>query len=291
MKEPARSNETGGEHITGRSVSNMPHHQGPYDRLFYEFHRPQDIESVSVTFLHGLGSCGEDWILQLPSVDVDYAVLTVDLPGHGGSSLRGIWPRISNFADDVADLIQALGLGPTHVVGLSLGGLVAQELALDHPDLVRSLVLVNTFPKLHLWKMRGFRAHRRLPILLRGDMDALGGWLVRELFPGDGMEEVRELAVTRIKSNARSAYVRNIMALLRFDVSKRLGDIAAPTLVVSGERDLMVPHELKESLVFGIPTAKIEIVNDSGHATPIDSPDIFNNMLLRFLHEVDEVHV
>jgi 3-oxoadipate enol-lactonase len=269
----------------------MPHHQGPHDRLFYEIHRPQDEESVSVTFLHGLGSCCEDWILQLPSVDVDYAVLTVDLPGHGGSSMRGVWPRISNFADDVADLVRTLGLGPTHVVGLSLGGLVAQELALDHPDLVRSLVLVNTFPKIHLRTMRGFRAHRRLPILLRGDMDALGGWLARELFPGDEMEEVRELAKTRIKSNARSAYVRNLLAVMRFNVSNRLGDIAAPTLVVSGDRDSMVPHELKESLVFGIPNAKIEIVNDSGHATPIDSPDIFNDVLVKFLHEVDEVIV
>ena len=269
----------------------MPHHQGPHDRLFYELHPPQDEESVSVTFLHGLGSCCKDWILQLPSVDVDFVVLTVDLPGHGGSTLRGIWPRISNFADDVADLVRTLGLGPTHVVGLSLGGLVAQELALDHPDLVSSLVLVNTFPKLHLWKMRGFRAHRRLPILLRGDMDALGGWLAGELFPGDEMEEVRELTKTRIKSNARSAYVRNLLAVMRFDVRKRLRDITAPTLVVSGDRDSMVPRELKESLVFGIPNAKIEIVNDSGHATPIDSPEIFNRVLLNFLHEVDDLTV
>ena len=274
-----------------RRVSYMPHHQGPHDRLFYEIHRPQDEESVSVTFLHGLGSCCEDWILQLPSVDEDFAVLTVDLPGHGGSSMRAIWPRISYFADDVANLIQMLGLSPTHVVGLSLGGLVAQELALDHPDLVRSLVLVNSFPKIHLRTMRGVRAHGRLPILLRGDMDALGGWLAGELFPGDGMEEVRELTKMRIKSNARSAYVRNLLAVMRFDVRKRLGDIAAPTLVVSGERDSMVPHELKESLVFGIPNAKIEIVNDSGHATPIDSPDTFNRVLLKFLHEIDDAPV
>ena len=110
----------------GRRVSKMPHHQGPHDRLFYEFHRPPDEESVSVTFLHGLGSCSEDWILQLPRVDKDFAVLIVDLPGHGGSSMRAVWPRISNFSDDVANLIQTLELGPTHLVGLSLGGLVAQ---------------------------------------------------------------------------------------------------------------------------------------------------------------------
>ncbi len=269
----------------------MPHHQGPHDHLFYEIHCPQDEELISVTFLHGLGSCCEDWILQLPSLDVDFAVLTVDLPGHGGSSMRAIWPRISYFADDVADLVRTLGIGPTHVVGLSLGGLVAQELALDHPDLVRSLVLVNTFPKIHLWTMRRFQAHRRLPILLRGDMDALGSWLAGELFPGDGMEEVRELTKMRIKSNARSAYVRNLLAIMRFDVRKRLGDIAAPTLVVSGERDSMVPHELKESLVSGIPNSKLEIVEDSGHATPIDSPDPFNRVLLKFLHEIDDLTV
>ncbi len=78
---------------------------------------------------------------------------------------------------------------------------------------------------------------------------------------------------------------------MRFNVSKRLGDITAPTLVVSGDRDSVVPHELKESLFIGIPNAKKVIVNDSGHATPIDSPDIFNDVLVKFLHEVDEVIV
>ncbi len=68
----------------------MPHHQGPHDRLFHEIHRPRDGEFASVTFLHGLGSCSEDWILQIPALDGDFAVLTLDLPGHGGSSMRAI---------------------------------------------------------------------------------------------------------------------------------------------------------------------------------------------------------
>ena len=265
----------------------MPHHQGPHDLIFYEIHRPREEEFVSITFLHGLGSCGEDWILQLPIVAGDYAVLTVDLPGHGKSSIRPTWPRISCFAEDIADLIRTLGLGPTHVVGLSLGGAVAMQLALDYPEAVRSLTLVNTFAKLHSGSSGFFRKLVRIAFVALGRMDQVGQWIAAGLFPKPDQELLRQAAAERIASNPRGAYLRAIWAATRFDIRDRLHKINAPTLVVAGELDQTVSMEAKKELADNIPGAHLVVIPDSGHATPLDAVEEFNRTMLEFLSKFD----
>ena len=265
----------------------MPHHQGPHDRIFYEIHRPREGEAVSVTFLHGLGSCGEDWILQLPVVTGDYAVLTVDLPGHGRSSIRPTWPCISYFADEVADLVQTLGLGPTHVVGLSLGGAVAMQLALDYPEAVRSLTLVNTFAKLHSGSSGFFRKLVRMAYVLLGQMDQVGQWVASGLFPEPDQELLRQAAAERIASNPSGAYLRAIWAATRFDIRDRLNEINAPTLVVAGELDQTVSMETKKELASNITGAQMVVIPDSGHATPLDAAEEFNRTMLEFLLKLE----
>ncbi|MEA1976599.1 MAG: alpha/beta hydrolase [Chloroflexota bacterium] len=265
----------------------MPHHQGPHDRIFYEIHRPREEESVSITFLHGLGSCGEDWILQLPVVVKDNAVLTVDLPGHGQSSIPPTCTRISCFADDIADLIRTVGLGPTHVVGLSLGGAVAMQLALDYPEDVRSLTLVNMFAKLHSGSSGFFRKLVRIAFVALGRMDQVGEWVAAGLFPEPNQELLRQAAAERIASNPRGAYLRAIWAATRFDIRDRLHEIKAPTLVVAGELDQTVSMEAKKELAGNIPGAQLVVIPDSGHATPLDAVEEFNRTLLEFLSKVD----
>lgn len=265
----------------------MPHHQGPHDRIFYEIHRPREEEFASIMFLHGLGSCGEDWILQLPVVVGDYAVLTVDLPGHGKSSIRPTWPRISCFAEDIADLIRTLGLGPTHVVGLSLGGAVAMQLALDYPEAVRSLTMVNTFAKLHSGSSGFFRKLVRIAFVALGRMDQVGQWVAAGLFPKPDQELLRQAAAERIASNPRGAYLRAIWAATRFDIRDRLHKINAPTLVVAGELDQTVSMEAKKELADNIPGAHLVVIPDSGHATPLDAVEQFNRTMLEFLSKFD----
>jgi 3-oxoadipate enol-lactonase len=99
-----------------------------------------------VLLIHGLGSSARDWEFQTPALAARYQVIAADLRGHGGSSKpRGRY-RITRFATDMAELLQGLAAAPAHVVGLSLGGMVALELALSRPDLVRSLVVINSGP-------------------------------------------------------------------------------------------------------------------------------------------------
>ena len=102
---------------------------------------------LPLVLLHGLGSSQRDWELQVPSFSQGYRLIIPDLRGHGESPKPREAYRMDLLAADVALLLMRLKARPAHVVGLSLGGAVAQQLAIDYPELLRSLVLVNTLPR------------------------------------------------------------------------------------------------------------------------------------------------
>ena len=265
----------------------MPFFEQDGAHLHYELHPPPAQDGSLVTFLHGLGSCGEDWLLQVPVVAQRHPVLTLDLPGHGRSvALRGR-PTIAAMARLVAGLLRELGAAPSHLVGLSLGGAVALQLAVDEPRLVRSLIAVNTFARLRMGAGGIGRGLARLALLGIGRMDWLGRWVAAGLFPRTEQEGMRRAAAERLASNPRSAYWNAILAAARFDLRSRLGQIIVPVLIIAGEDDTTVPLSAKAELAASIPRAKLEIMPGSGHATPIDASVRFNELLLEFLEHVD----
>ena len=110
--------------------------------LYYETHGSGE----PVLLIHGLGSSTQDWEPQIPDLSKQFEVITFDVRGHGRSSKPEQRYSVKLFADDTAALIRALGIGPTHVVGISMGGMIAFQLAVDAPELLRSLVIVNSGP-------------------------------------------------------------------------------------------------------------------------------------------------
>ena len=265
----------------------MPLFEQDGARLHYQMHPSQAQDGSLVTFLHGLGSCGEDWLLQVPVVARRHPILTLDLPGHGRSdALRGR-PTTPAMARSVAGLLRELGAAPTHLVGLSLGGAVALQLAADEPRLVRSLIAVNTFARLRMGAGGMGRGLARLALLGMGRMDWLGRWVAAGLFPRTEQEGMRRAAAERLASNPRSAYWRAILAAARFDLRSRLGQIAVPVLIIAGEDDTTVPLAAKVELAASIPSARLEIIPGSGHATPIDAHERFNALLLAFMEQVE----
>jgi pimeloyl-ACP methyl ester carboxylesterase len=188
------------------------------------------------------------------------------------------------MAADVAALFDALGVPSAHVVGLSLGGCVALALALDHPERVRSLTLVNTFARPAPAGTRGaFRFLGRLGLLACAPMSVVAAHVARGLFPRPEHADLCRAAAESLASNPRSTYLACIRGLLGFDVRARLGEVRCPTLVIAGDRDTTVPLAAKTLLHRSIPGATLEVVGDSGHVTPADRADRFNSLLLRFL--------
>jgi pimeloyl-ACP methyl ester carboxylesterase len=192
-----------------------------------------------------------------------------------------------DLACDAGALIRALDLGPCHVVGLSLGGMVAFQLAVDQPELVRSLVIVNSGPEVIARTTGGSVAlaiRRAMSWCL--PMRWLGVAIAARLFPREAQGPMRRAFVAGFATNHRPSYRRAMAAILGWSVSDRLEAVSQPALVISGDRDY-TSVERKRSYVGRMPRATLRVVEDSGHATPVDQPAAFNGMVLEFLEQVE----
>ena len=244
-------------------------------------------QGPAVMCLHGLGSSAADWQYQLPALAQGYRVIAPDLRGHGRSPapLRSL--TIPAMADDAAALLEALQAAPAHLVGLSLGGCVAQAVALRHPGRVRSLTLVNTFARLRPAGWQGARRLlRRLVLMCLAPMPANADYIAQGLFPRPEQAPLREAAAASLRRNHRGLYFAAARALLCFDVRAELAGLHCPTLVIAGDRDTTVGLDAKQELERLIPGARLVVVADSGHATPYDQMDVFNQTVMDFLGQV-----
>jgi 3-oxoadipate enol-lactonase len=246
-----------------------------------------DPEAATVALLHGLGSSAEDWPLQVPALNQAFEVLAIDLPGHGQSPPPPPGARMTDLARLAAECLKQAGRPPIHLVGLSFGAVVALQIAVDAPELVRSLTLTNGFARLHLTVGGLPHALGRALLLLAGRMDWLGAWVAAGLFPEPEQTDLRRLAAQRISANSRQTYLRTLLAVALTDLTPRLGEVTAPTLILAGGRDTTVALQAKCRLHQGICRSRLIILPGSGHASPLDAPREFNRLLCAFLCTVE----
>lgn len=235
-----------------------------------------------VLFIHGLGSSTRDWERQTPFFSQQFQVITFDVRGHGRSQKPPGPYSVPLFARDTAGLIEALGVGPAPVVGISMGGMIALQLAVDRPDLVKSLVVVNAGPELVV-RTRKDRWQIFLRFLIaRLGMRRMGQVLSERLFPKAEQADIRSQFVARWAENDQRAYIDAMRALVGWSVTEHLAHITCPTLVVAGDEDY-TPVAAKEAYVAKMPQAELLVIEDSRHATPIDQSQAFNEAVLAFL--------
>jgi 3-oxoadipate enol-lactonase len=212
-------------------------------------------------------------------------VITPDLRGHGQTPLAGRSVTIAQMAADVVELLDRLDARPAHVLGLSMGGCVALNLALDRPAYVRSLILVNTGAALRLSKWRYLRGMQRIVAILAGGSSAMARVVAQGLFPDPDQASLRQEAISRLSRADRWSYLAAVIAILRFDVRPRLAEIHCPTLVIAGAEDSTVGPQPPRFLAEHIPSARLAVIPNSRHVTPADQPEGFNRTVLDFLGE------
>jgi pimeloyl-ACP methyl ester carboxylesterase len=240
-----------------------------------------------VLLVHGLGSSSRDWEYQTQPLAERYQVITVDVRGHGQSAKPRERYSIEAFSADIKALLDHLGLGPVHLVGLSMGGMIGFQLAVDHPLLLKSLCIVNSGPQV---KLQGAAAYwywfKRWSLMHLVSMATIGVALGKNLFPLPEQAALRQKVSERWAQNDKRAYIASFNAIVGWGVQERLGTIRCPTLVISADHDY-TPVAVKQHYVTLIPDARLEVIEDSRHATPLDQPDRFNQILLRFLATAD----
>jgi 3-oxoadipate enol-lactonase len=257
----------------------MPKFQINNIEIYYEMAG----EGTPLLLIHGLGSCSQDWQLQVPLFSQHYRTITPDLRGHGQSDKPLQRYNVDMVTSDIIGLVKSLGCFPAHVVGLSLGGIIAFQLAIDEPELVRSLVVVNSYPDAVLRTLRHKLWYWQRSLIARMlGMKRLAQIRGRILFPKPEQQLLREAAVERIGSNDKKAYMNAIRSIIGWSAMDKLHTITCPTLVISGDGDY-IPVSLKKEYVAKLPHAELVVIDDSLHATPIDQPEQFNKVLLEFL--------
>lgn len=238
--------------------------------------------------IHGLGSSSRDWEMQIEPFAKDYQVITLDLRGHGQSGKPPGPYSIRMFAEDTAALVRRIDILPAHVVGISMGGMVAFELAVHFPQLLRSLTIVNSYPEMRVETLQEhLQVWRRFLILELLGMRGMGRMLGGRLFPFPEQSDLRETFVSRWAQNNKRAYRESLRAILNWDVESRLGEIDCPVLVVASDQDYVTVEE-KRVYTAKIPNAKLVIIEDARHAVTAERPDQFNTVLRDFLTSIIE---
>ena len=234
-------------------------------------------------FIHGLGSSLRDWEDQVPVFSKKFKVITLDLRGHGQTDKPKGPYSISMFAEDIAELIKSLKVDPVHVVGISLGGAIGFHLAIDHPDITKSLVVVNMSASVPIKTLKEKQMFfLRVLIVKMMGMRKMGKVLAKRLFIKPEQEELRERMASRWAENDKKAYLSSLKTLKNWSVLERLREIKCPTLVVSSDEDY-TPLSAKEEYTAMIPNAKLVVIEDARHAVSVEKPEEFNTILMDFL--------
>ena len=248
---------------------------------------PNPTGYPAVLLLHGLGADSASWTLQLPALTgARFRPIVPDAPGFGQSLYDGHGWSIRRVATQMAGLLEELGTGPAHVVGLSMGGVIAQQFALDFSHLTRKLVLASTFSVLRPENLSGWLYFLRRFILVNTlGLPAQAKVVAQHVFPEPRYAPLREMLVATISRADPRAYHKAMLSLGLFDSRKQLRKIKASTLVITGVDDTTVTPARQKLLVDGIPGARQVVIPDAGHAAPVDQSEMFNRVMLEFLKE------
>lgn len=248
--------------------------------LYYEIHG----DGEPLLLIHGLGSCTADWASQIANFRTNYRVIAFDQRGHGRSSRPRDAYSIRRFARDAVALLQALESGPVHIVGLSLGGMVAFQLAVDAPELVKSMTIVNSGPEVpaQTFKQR-IPLYVRLLYLHTLGLRRMAMAIAKTLFPKPEQADLQKAFIERLASNDKRCYAASLRAIFAgWGVADRLSEIRCPVLFIAADQDY-TPVELKQAYVSRLPDARMVVVPDSRHALPMEKPREFNHALADFL--------
>lgn len=214
----------------------------------------------------------------------NHTVLRYDTRGHGGSSAPDGPYSFDQLVADVLGLLDAIGIERTHFIGLSMGGMIAQQLALQAPQRLNKLVIANSTSRVPpeagpIWDERIAQA-RTLGMASQVDT-MLERWFTPP-FRASHAELMARIAAM-ITTTPVAGYIGCAEAIRRLDITDRLGAITAPTLVIAGIDDPMTPPLVSEIIAATIPGACLEEIFSASHLSCLEQPEIFNRTVVDFL--------
>jgi len=236
---------------------------------------------------HGLGSSLEYWLPCVPALARHHRVLCWDVRGFGASEKPPGPYSPELFAEDLASLVRELGIRKAHFCGISMGGVITQRLALDFPDLVRSMVLVSTSSEVSEAAGRGWQ--KLADEVERAGFRDSAEVAKRSFSPAFAAEhpDIVEAVSRTTRANDPRAYAAAARAMSRYNWTERLRAIEVPTLILQGTDDLLTPPGGSVIMSRQLPRSRLLMIRGAGHNLPIEQPLVFENCLLAFTGALD----
>jgi pimeloyl-ACP methyl ester carboxylesterase len=231
-------------------------------QIFIADHRKADSNIIPVIFIHGAGGTHLDWSADLRRLPQANAI-ALDLPAHGKSAPPHR-TTIKDYADDVMTLVDALHLPRAIFAGHSMGGGIAQHIAVAYPDKVAGLILFGTGAKLAV--------HPDILNRVMTDYAGVADLLAEWLWGADVSEAMKQITRDQLLKTAPEVTFGDYTACNGFDNRAELKNITAPTLVISGTHDKMTPLKYGQYLADNIPNAKLSIIENAGHMVGLEYP-------------------
>jgi 3-oxoadipate enol-lactonase len=263
----------------------MPTIEANGQTLYYEVHG----EGEPLVLVMGLAADTMAWAMQVPSFSARYRTIIFDNRDVGQSSMAAGPYEITDMAQDTLALADGLELESFHLVGVSMGGAIAQEVALAAPDRVRTLTLAMTWPRGGAWaaKLSELWSARVEHMSREERVDELMLLTLSEDFfeNADGVAWLRDLMLQNPHPQSADAFARQLDASSRHDTRERLGRLAIPTHVIGAEHDILVPVWKSSELAELIPGARLSVIDAGPHGANLENAEEFNRLVLDFLDQ------
>jgi len=234
----------------------------------------------TVVMIHGAAQSTATWEYQIDALKdhEKFNLIIIDLPGHGrsvGISFR----RIMDYSEFLKHFCDELNLKKLILVGHSMGGGIAQILTLNHPNRVCALVLVGTGSRL--------RVAKETLTAVKYDYETFCEVAPSRAFPEHSAEELKEKFKQGLLTTPQEVSYQDLVACDEFDVMNDVKEIGVPTLIISGDQDILAPVKYGKYLANQIEGAKLHIIKKAGHYMMQEKPEEFNRVLLNFLESLD----
>jgi 3-oxoadipate enol-lactonase len=256
-------------------------------RLYYEVHGVEDAEPLLC--VHGLSADTLGWLPQVSAWSARHRTVIFDNRDVGQSSRATGEYAVADMAADALALADSLGLESFHLLGLSMGGTISQEIAIAAPERVRTLTLCVTFGGGGAWgRLQGqVWSERAMSMTREQRVDELLLLCFSEAaFENAGMVAyMREVLLSNPNPQEPEAFGRQVRATSKHEARDRLAGLSMPVHVIGASHDVLVPVWKSTELAELIPTARLTIVEGSGHAVNLERAEEFNATVLDFLAE------
>ena len=249
-----------------------------------DIHYTIEGEGPVVTLSHSLGCDLSMWNIQAQALRERYRVLRFDTRGHGKSSASVGPYSLRQMVQDLHGLLTELGIEETHFVGLSMGGMIGQLFALEHPGLISSLVLCDTTSE---WPDGSWPVwEERIHTVTAQGMEPMVEPTIERWFTAPFRQQHRDVT-DRIRALLRATppqgYIGCCHAIPKINVTERLAALRCPALVIVGEQDPATPVEMARTIQAALPSAELVVLKSASHLSNVEQPEAFNQALLSFL--------